>query len=329
MSRPSLKGVLLAGALLALAAPQARAGAVLDRLRQEGVLHCGATIRPGLAFPAADGTWQGLEVELCRAAAVAVLGPGARIAFHGYTDVAASFEPVRQGSDALSFLTASEMLAQGLLPAVLPGPAVFYRAAGVMVMDGSPARNLADLRDQRVCAEPGTGPERSLNAWYAAHAISIAFFPFQEPEEMQDAFYGGRCVAVANDLVSLAALRLQARADAHPARLLPDVLAAVPVFATTPRGDGDWSAVVAWTMQTLLRAQTQGQPGPGGGGDPLPLSGAALGLSPGWQAAVVQAVGSYGAIYDRTLGAGSPLGLPRGLNALWTEGGLMCPPFTE
>jgi general L-amino acid transport system substrate-binding protein len=305
------------------------AGPRLDRIRAEGVVHCGAAIRPGLAFPAQDGTWHGLEVDVCHAAAVAALGPQAKTEFHAYTLQDSSYDPVRHGEDDLSFLTASEMLAAQLLQAILPGPPVYYSSSGILVLDGSPARHVADLAGKRICAEPGTGPERSLTAWFAAHHLPLHFFMFQESDEMLDAFYAGRCEAVAHDMVNLAAIRLQASEDGHEARLLPEPLAAVPVMAATPRGDDDWSAAVAWTVETLIRAETLGTDGPGGGPEPLPLAGKALGLAPTWQADVVKAVGSYAEIYKRNLGDASPLDLPRGLNALWTDGGLMCPPFSE
>ena len=320
---------ILLGLCLCLAPLASQAGNRLDRIRSEGVLHCGATIRPGLAFPARDGVWYGLEVEICHAAAVAILGPQAKVEFHAYTLQDSTYDPVRHGGDDLSFLTASEVLAGRLLSAVLPGPPVFYTTSGILVMDQSPAHHVADLAEKRICAEPGTGPERSLQAWFAQHRLPLHFFMFQESDEMLDAFYGDRCEAVAHDTVNLAAIRLQASADGHEARLLPEPLAAVPVMATTPRGDDDWAAVVAWTVQTLIRAETLGAEGPGGGAEPLPLAGKPLGLSAAWQADILKAVGSYGQIYRRNLGEDSPLGLPRGLNALWTDGGLMCPPFTE
>ncbi len=285
---------------------------MLDRVRQDGVVRCGGTIRPGLAFPAPDGSWHGLEVDLCRAAALAVLGAPGRIEFHA--DAAGS----QRGGDDIAFVTASEMLADGLLPALLPGPPVVFLTAGVLVPDGAPARHLADLAGTSVCAEPGTGPERSLLAWQAAHGMAMHFFMFQEADEMLDALYAGRCGAVAHEMPSLAALRLQAAQDGHPARLLPEPLAAAPVLAATPRADADWAADVTWTLATLQ------QPDPAA----LPLAGAALGLPAGWQAAVL-AAGSYAVLYDRNLGAGSPLGLPPGLNAPWTQGGLLCPPVSQ
>ncbi len=275
------------------------------------MVRCGAAIRPGLAFPAPDRTWRGLEVDLCRAAAVAVLGTDARIEFR-------SAGPARAGADDIVFLTASETLAEHLLPALLPGPPVFFLTSGVLVPDGSPAQHLADLRAKTICAEPGTGPERSLLAWQSAHGVPMHFFMFQESDEMLDALYAGRCDAVAHETPSLAAIRLQAGQDGHPARLLPEPLAAAPVLAMTPRADADWAAVVAWTVATLQQPDAAA----------LPLAGKALGLPEGWQAAAL-AGGSYAELYERELGAGSPLGLPRGLNAPWTQGGLLCPPVSE
>ena len=313
---------LAACALLfcSIGACAASAGAVLDRVRTAGVVRCGAVIRPGLAFPAPDGTWHGLEADICRAIAVAVLGPDGRYEVHAYAPVTRSFDAVRAGEDDVSFLTTSEILGEHALSSVLPGPAVFYSTSAVMVPAASPARHLADLAGMTVCAEPGTGPERTLIAWSDKHRAGLHVFMFQESDEMLDAFYSGRCDAIAHDAVNLAAIGLQAAADGHRARLLPEPLAAAPVLATTPRGDGDWAAIAGWTVATLLQDADA---------ESLPLAGAPLGLADDWQAAVLKTVGTYRDIYGRTVGAGSPLDLPPGLNAVWNEGGLICPPVSQ
>ena len=313
----------------AAAQTTAASGSVLDRVHKDGIVHCGGTLRPGLAIPDREGNWHGLEPDMCRAIAVAALGPDAKMEFHSYAAMTRTFDAVRAGQDDVSFLTASEILAEHALPAVLPGPPVFYLTQSLLVLADTKAQHADDLKGRHVCAEPGTGPERSLNAWFAARNIPINFFMFQEAEEMQDAFYSGRCDAISNDTVNLAAIRLQADADDHEARFLPETMSAVPLLATTPQADGAWATIVTWTIDTLLRGETIGTAGPGGGADPLPLDGKALGLAPGWQAAVLKAVGNYGEIYDRDLGDKSQLEIPRGLNALWTEGGLMCPPYSQ
>ncbi len=303
--------------LALLALPHAAHAATLDRVRSEGVLRCGAPIRPGLAWPAQDSSWHGLTVDLCRAIAAAVLGKDAKIDFHGYA-LPTSADPAR---DEVVFLSASDMLAGHLLGSVAPGVPVFYSTDAVMVLDGSPARRVADLADKPICVEPGTGPERALTAWAHAHEFHLNVFMFQEADEMQDAYYGGRCAAIVHHAPNLAALALQAEADGHPSRLLPDALSAVPIFAATGRADGDWASVVAWTMHTVLQAEMRDAP--------LPLAGGDLGLAADWQIQALAAAGSYADIYRRNLGSGSPLDLPRGLNALWRDGGLLCPPFSE
>ena len=320
-------------ALLALAASlcvesDARAGAVLERVRQGGVVRCGGAVRPGLAFPGGDHAWHGLEADICRAVAVAVLGPKGRGVFR--PDAAErDMHRVRAGEDDVSFLTASEIVTDALLGAVVPGPPVFYQPHGVMVHADSRAARLADLGGTMICAEPGTGPERSLHAYFAGRRIAFRFSMWQEAGEMMDAFNVGRCPAVAGEMTALAALKLNADAAGHPARILPDALAVVPIMAMTPRGDADWSAIVVWTVQTLLADEIRSASGAGQSAAALPLAGAALGLDAAWQARVIAAVGSYGDIYRRNLGSDSPFALPRGVNALWDAGGLLCPPFVE
>ncbi len=313
---------LAAGVALCAAAPAG--AATMDRVRGDGVVRCGGVIRPGLAFPAADQTWQGLEVDLCRAVAVAVLGANAKIEFHSYfTDK--DFARLASGADDLAFLTGSEIHANNMFGAVLPGPAVFYETTRLMVQEDNPARHVADLRDTRICAEPGTGPERNLQEYMARNAIPFRQSMWQEVEEMMDAFNVGRCPAVAGEETALAALRLDSEAEGHPARVLPEPLAAAPISIATPAGDPAWAAVAHWTVQTVLTAERS----PRVQGPRLPVPAPPLGLQPGWQDRVIEAVGTYPEAFNRSLGAGSPLELPPGLNARWDGGGLFAPPAVE
>ncbi len=312
--------------LFLLLAGVAQAG-TLDRVRAEGVLHCGSAIRPGLAYPDTEGNWHGLNVDICRAIAAAAIGPKARVVFSAYIP-SRSFDRARSGQDEVSFLTTSEMLGEDLVGHVLPGPPVFTIPTGALVAEKSSIQHLADLGPETICAEPGTGPERVMHAWFAAHHVPLHYFMFQESDEMLDAYTAGRCGAIVQEMTSLAGYRLNAEED-RPSRILPEAFAAVPLSVATPQDDGAWAALVGWTVQTLMRAETQGQPGPGGGDQPLPIAGSALGLAPDWQAQVLKVTGSYADIYNRNLGPDSLLALPRGLNRLWTDGGLLCPPFTE
>ena len=313
------------GLIAALSAVPATAHAgVLDHVRAAGIVRCGAVIRPGLAFPATDGTWHGLEVEMCRAVAAAVLGDADRIAMRSYL-TGDQFAHAADGEDDVAFLTASEMSANLLFGRVLPGLPVFYQTTRIMVRDESLAHHVTDLASTQVCAEPGTGPERNLQDYMGRHAIAFRFSMWQEVEEMMDAFAVGRCPAVAGEETALAALRFSAEEGGRKALMLPEALAASPVSIATAASDPAWAQIVSWTVQTVMAARHE----PRVQGPALPVPGAALGLQDGWQDRVVAAVGTYADVFDRTLGANSPLDLPPGLNTSWDQGGLFAPPTVE
>ena len=290
---------------------------IIDRVRAEGILHCGGTVRPGLVFPGPDGKLAGLEVDLCRAVATAVLGPAAKIDFHTYL-LPASYDPLRQGQDELSFLTESEIIDADLAGTVLPGPPVFFESDVVMVPAKSPVRHVADLAGLNVCSEPGTGAQRSIAPWFAARHLALRYFPFQESDEELDAYYAGHCSAMVNEITSIAALRIQVGDDGHQSRLLPEPLAAYPIMAITGLSDPKWSALVGWILPSVMRPQPAGE-----------TVATVFGLKPAWQNQMRQAVGDYDAIFQRNLGRDTRLNLSPGLNTLWNEGGLFCPPYSE
>ena len=293
--------------------------ATIDRVRAAGVLHCGGVPRPGLAFPLSDGVMVGLEVDLCRSIAAAVLGKDARIEFRPYV-VGQDFERLRRGDDALAFLTGSELSANGLLDAVVPGPAVFHQTNGVMVMADHPAHHLSDLVGTMVCAEPGTGPERTLLAYFRSSNATIRYSGWQEEEDMLDAFDVGRCPAVALEMTDLAARRADREVRGESVRILPEPLSATPVLAVTGLDDARWAAIIGWSIQTVMQ--------PNGNAGVLPVPGVGLGLAPGWQASA-RSGGDYEAMVGRNLGTSSALRLPPALDAPWRDGGANCPPGIE
>jgi general L-amino acid transport system substrate-binding protein len=144
-----------AALLLVAAAVPARAGQVLDLVRQERVLRCGAEPRPGVAAVTDDGGISGLAVDLCRAAAIAVLGPEGRIAFRLY-DAARDFDFVRDGTDELAFLSGAAIAAEGLAPLTVPGPAVFIEQVALLVPQASAAHRPEDLAGGTICLMIGS-----------------------------------------------------------------------------------------------------------------------------------------------------------------------------
>lgn len=293
----------------------------LGRIRAEGVVRCGGAIRPGLAFPGEDHAWYGLEVDVCRAIAAAVLGNADRIEFHGYGQRPA-FGRIVGGAlphDDVAFLTASELFGNELLGAVLPGPAVYQQTVSIMVWDTTAVRHVGELGPIMVCGEPGTTADNALHAYADARQWTATLSPWMELEEMMDAFAVGRCPAVVGETTALAALRIGAALQGHPGRLLPEAIATYPVMAATPIDDPRWSVVVGWVVQTVLSS---------GGPQPLDIPGAPLGLDRDWQARV-RALGSYAALHRHALGDESPLGLLPGANDSWSNGGLIAPPSIE
>lgn len=320
-------GWFLAGVLAVVSAAPAWTGGVLDRVRAEGIVRCGAGERPGFAWAGADGRVAGLAADLCRAVAVAVLGPQGRVRFHLY-GAARGYDAVRNGADDLFFLSGTEIVEEGLAPSVLQGPAVFIEALALMVPEASAARRLEDLAGASLCFMVGSGAQRALEAAAERQHVGFARLGFQESVEMLDAYDVRRCRAVAGEVTQLAAMRLDSGVNHLASRILPQPLALYPVLAATGTGDGQWAALVAWVMDALVLADAPRTAWRAPGADALPLPAEALGLREHWRDEVTAALGTYGDMVRRNLGAGSVLKLPPGPNAPWPNG-LLLPPYAE
>ena len=303
----------------------ASAGPTVDRIRAEGVVRCGGTPRPGLADLSPDGgRASGLYLDLCRAVGAALLAPEGRIEFSLYSVDAAR---IGDGRDDLAFVDGSEMLDGRLAGKTVLGPPVVFVSTGVMVPGDSSVKTLADLSGRSVCFFQGAEAHRALEAFLATGRLDVARMPFTETGEMNDAFLAGKCEAVAGEMGDLAALRLMGRAKGAASRILPEPLATGPVFALTPAGDAQWSAIVAFVIAVLQRAELKPGPWTAGGAEAAAPNGADLGLAEGWAERVLAAAGPYADIYARNLGDRSRLGLPRGPNAPVEAGGWFVTPF--
>ncbi|MTJ81868.1 MAG: transporter substrate-binding domain-containing protein [Telmatospirillum sp.] len=309
-------------------ADRASAGEVLDKVRAAGAVHCGSVERPGLAAAGEGGSWQGLNVDVCRAVAAAVLGSADKIVFQEY-ETPKQFDSIRNGEDDLFFLTASEIDQQHLSGRVLPGPTVFIATHAVMVPKGSPEKHVADLAGSTICYLAPSTVENSVNAFFDRIGKPFLPRPFTEDGEMVDAYKVQYCHALAYERTMLATLADDGGINNLKNRILPEPVASFPVMAATPVRDGQWSAIVAWTVHTLISAERPEGKWYHGGVKSLPVDGADLGLDKGWQDRVVKAVGHYGDIYDRHLGKTSALGIARGPNANQIAGGLLMGPFLE
>ncbi len=295
---------------------------MLDRVRSQGVVRCGAEQRPGVAAVAGDGRIAGLAVDLCRAVAIAVLGPQARVGFRLYGS-SRDFDAVRDGADDLFFLTGAAIADQGLAPHVLPGPTVFIEQLAVMVPQASAARQPEDLAGATVCLMIGSDAERALDATAQRLHLSIARLGFEEDVEMLDAYNVQRCQAVVGEATALAVMRETGGVNHLASRILAPPLALAPVIAATGTTDGQWSALVAWVINALILADRRPSAWHASGAEALRRAAAVLGLQANWQRAVIREIGGYGDMLRRSLGDGSALRLRPGPNAPWPDGLLL------
>lgn len=306
----------------------ANAGSVTERVKARGNVRCGSVERPGLAQVSGSGHWTGLNVDVCRAVAAAVLGSPDRIEYHMYR-TPKDFDSVRNQQDDIYFITGSEINEENLGGKVLPGPTVFVESDVVMVASASAAHDVGDLAGDSICFMIGSSAERSLEAYF--DFIHQAWFhrAFSEDGEMIDTYIVQNCHAIAGEITFLGEARINRGVNRLMSRILPEPLTAFPVMATTGTNDAQWSAIVAWTVHALVSAERPETPWYAGGVGAMPISAQELGLDREWQRRVLAATGNYGDIFERNLGKGSPLKLDRGLNANQIRGGLILSPFLE
>ncbi|SPF41661.1 putative Extracellular solute-binding protein [Syntrophobacter sp. SbD1] len=320
--------ILLIVSVVCCSISEARAGGVVDRVKARGFVRCGSVKRPGLASAEGKGRWTGLEVDVCRAVAAAVLDSPERIEYHQY-ETPQDFDAVRNQQDDIYFLTGSEIHKQNLAGKVLPGPAVFIESDKVMVAAGSAAQHVADLTGDSICFLKGSSGQRSLEAYFDSIHKDFLRRGFSEDGEMVDAYIVQNCHAIAGEITTLAATRLNRGVNRLSSRILPESLADFPVMAMTGTGDAQWSSIVAWTVHTLVSAERMQTRWYAGGAGAMPITAPELGLDKQWQRRILTAVGNYGDIFERNLGTGSALKIERGLNANHFVGGLLLSPFLE
>jgi len=321
-------GAAMGLALALVLCPLAHAGPTVDRIKSAGVIRCGGAPRPGLVGQSPDGREPaGLYLDLCRAVGAALLGQDGRFEFHPY-DSGKSFGRVEDGADDLSFLDGAEIADHRLAGKIALGPAVYFVSTAAMVHGESEVRTLGDLAGKSICFYQGASAHLRLEGFMAARGATFARMAYTEYGELFDAYRARVCDAVVGESGELAAARLSESAAA-PSRILAEPLSTFPVFAATPASDPQWSAIVAWAITALQRAELAASPWASSGLDSLGVEGRDLGPADDWAKRVVGAAGSYADIYARNLGEDSRLKLPCGPNAPAERGGLFVTPHRE
>lgn len=330
---------LLAAALILGAHLPALAGKTLDQIRQRGQLACGVSTGV-VGFSAADskGQWSGMDVDICRALAAAVLGDAEKVKLVPL-NAQQRFTALQSGEvDVLSRNTTWTLTRDATLGLHFTA-VTYYDGQGFMVPKKSKITSAKQLKSADVCVQSGTTAEKNLADYARANGLKLKPVVFEKFEASIKAFFGGRCQAYTTDASALAFIRAKEAPKADDYAILPELISKEPLGPVVRRGDDEWFAVVKWLVFALVEAEEYGitqaraeamktDPNPSvqrilGSAEAM---GKALGLEPDWALRALKATGNYGEIFARHVGPGTALNLPRGLNAQWNKGGLMYAP---
>jgi general L-amino acid transport system substrate-binding protein len=336
------KQLLLAGAAAAavFAASPALAGKTLDAIKARGQVVCG--VNTGLAgFSAADsnGNWTGLDVDICRAIAAAVLGDGAKVKWVPL-NAQQRFTALQSGEiDILSRNTTWTLTRDASLGLHFTG-VTYYDGQGFMVPAKGKIKNAKQLKGATVCVQSGTTTEKNLTDYSRANNLGIKPVVFEKVEAATGAYFAGRCQAYTTDASGLASVRNKEAKNPDDHVILPELISKEPLGPSVRRGDDEWYAIAKWVVFGLLEAEEYGVTQANvdkmlaESNDPVVMrllgktedTGKLLGLEKDWMVKAIKASGNYGEIFERNVGPKSALKLPRGANNLWNKGGLMYAP---
>jgi general L-amino acid transport system substrate-binding protein len=327
-------------ALGAVLAAPAHAGKTLDAIKARGQVVCG--VNTGLAgFGAADsnGKWTGLDVDVCRALAAAVLGDGEKVKYVPL-NAQARFTALQSGEiDVLSRNTTFTLTRDASL-GLTQTAVTYYDGQGFMVPVKSKLKSAKQLKGQTVCVQSGTTTEKNLTDYSKANGLGIKPIVFEKLEAAEGAYFAGRCVAYTTDASGLASTRNKVAKNPADHVILPELISKEPLGPMVRRGDDEWTTIVKWTIYGLLEAEEAGVTSANvddlktSSKDPVigrllgstEDTGKLLGLDKEWLARAVKTTGNYGEIFERNVGPKSSLQLPRGLNNLWNKGGVQYAP---
>jgi general L-amino acid transport system substrate-binding protein len=315
--------------------------ATLDDVKARGHLNCGVTTGlTGFAAPDANGNWDGFDVGVCRAVAAAIFGDPTKVEFVPTTGQT-RFTALASGEvDMLARNTTWTFSRDNDLKFEFVG-INYYDGQGFMVPRSLGVTSAKDLDGATVCIQTGTTTELNLADFFRANNISYEPVPIETNAEAQQQYLAGACDVYTTDASGLAATRATFENPADHV-VLPEIISKEPLGPLVRHGDNEWGDIVRWTLNMLISAEELGITSANvaelaaGTNNPeinrmLGTEGnlgEMIGLAPDWGVAVISAGGNYGELFEKNIGENTPIGLARGLNAQWTDGGLLySPPF--
>lgn len=333
------KGIITfaAAAAIGLVATAAHADTLAD-VKARGYVQCGVTEGvPGFSQPDANNQWTGLDVDYCRALASAIFNDPTAVRFTPTTS-SDRFTVLSSGEiDLLARTTTWTMTRDTTLGLMFVGT-LFYDGQGFLVRTADGINSAADLSGAAVCIEAGTTTELNAADYFASNGMEFNPVTFTGQDEVLQAFQDGRCDVMTSDSSQLAGNRTE-MANPDDYALLPELISKEPLAVVVRQGDDLWFELTRWVYYALLEAEELGVTQANvdemlGSENPAVKRllgiegdfGTPLGVTKDWAYQVIKNVGNYSESFERNVGSGSPLNLPRGLNALWNEGGIQYSP---
>ena len=318
---------------------QVEAKSTLDIVRERGTLICGIDGGlPGFSAPDSNGRMAGLDADTCRAIAAAVLGDAEKVRFVPLT-AKERFTALAAGEiDVLVRNTTWTLTRDSSLGINFAG-VNYYDGQGFLVKRSLGVNSARQLNGASVCIQAGTTTELNLGDYFRINGMRYNAITYDTSVQTKEGFDQGRCDVLTSDQSQLAAIRIQL-GDPDGAMILPEVISKEPLGPVARQGDDEWFNIVKWSMNALINAEEYGVTSRnvdqmrtdtdnpnvrrllGTEGE----SGQNLNLSPDWGYQIIKQVGNYGELFERNVGPNTPLALPRGVNALWTQGGIMYAP---
>ena len=336
MSNKLLKIALSAAIGLTATAVHAQ---TLGEVKARGHVLCGVTEGvPGFSNPDANNNWTGLEVDYCRALASAIFDDPEAVRYTPLTS-AVRFESLANGNvDVLSRTTTWTMTRDTDYGLSFVGT-MFYDGQGFLTKAADGIASALDLSGAAVCIEVGTTTELNAADYFAANGLDLSnAVTFVSRSEVVQAYLDGRCDVYTTDSSAIAAERTEFP-DPSAHVILPEIISKEPLGPVVRSGDTEWFNIARWTYFALLNAEelgvTQANVDDMLGSDNPEIKrllgvegdfGSPIGLTPDWAYRIIKHVGNYSEAYERHVGENTPLAIPRGINALWTDGGIQYAP---
>ena len=310
----------------------------LKKVKERGALICGVTQGlPGFSVPDDKGNWTGFDVDFCRAMAAAIFNDTTKVKF---SPLAAKdrFTALQSGEIDLLARVTSWTLSRDTSLGFHFAAVTYYDGQGFLIRKSLKVNSALELNGASICTQTGTTSELNLSDFFRTHKIKYELVAFATADEVVKAYDTGRCDVFSTDLSQLYAERLKLT-NPNDHVILPEIISKEPLAPVVRHGDDQWLDVARWTHFAMINAEELGVSSKNIGDslksdrpDVMRLLGTEgnfgeqLGLTKDWAERIVRLVGNYGEVFERNLGAGSRLGIARGINNLWNKGGIQYAP---